>query len=544
MILMLSSFSSKTLAVSKQDALNTVYSSALTNYRLSLQIADRLLEQGDLTEDEYNITLGTLAYRRGNYPLTLSLYKRLSDNAEGFGSNTEYKKVLNAMIESYLRVDDIGNASLYARKLQTLSAKTADRYYEAAAIFWMGRISHAKGSRKKAYRQMEKAINLMRTVKSQDYDGIFYESLITRIEYMQRDGMNREEGRAVAEMEELSARAGTTAGSPQYSMTTLMQKDLYAHKAVCSFREGDRKAAETFYRMFQETGNAYQCDYQCILPYLKATARYDDIIRFARIRIDYLHSIGTDYTFEMAAIYNVLAEGYYGKGNYRKAAESYQQLSDIKNEIINRMVRGGIAELTSVYDRKKTEKKSLDDDRHLLAGAIILTAITATVLTAALIYVSSCKRKMARKNRHIISMTDELRGKDPLLDQKQEEEELKRTQTDTDKILFDRMWKRLVDDRLYLQRDFNRDTLVSELKIPKNKFSALFTNFTGQTYLQCITQLRLNHAVELLKSHPAYTVEAVAEECGMSITSFYRLFAQHYGMTPTEYRETIRDNKS
>ncbi|MBS7347933.1 MAG: AraC family transcriptional regulator [Muribaculaceae bacterium] len=45
----------------------------------------------------------------------------------------------------------------------------------------------------------------------------------------------------------------------------------------------------------------------------------------------------------------------------------------------------------------------------------------------------------------------------------------------------------------------------------------------------------------LLKAKGNYTIEAVAEECGFqSRQTFHRLFIDRYGMTPAEYRKTIR----
>ena len=44
----------------------------------------------------------------------------------------------------------------------------------------------------------------------------------------------------------------------------------------------------------------------------------------------------------------------------------------------------------------------------------------------------------------------------------------------------------------------------------------------------------------MLKEQPNYTVESIANDCGIpSVATLYRLFSQKYGMTPTEYRQTV-----
>ncbi|MDR2497473.1 MAG: helix-turn-helix domain-containing protein [Tannerellaceae bacterium] len=58
--------------------------------------------------------------------------------------------------------------------------------------------------------------------------------------------------------------------------------------------------------------------------------------------------------------------------------------------------------------------------------------------------------------------------------------------------------------------------------------------------MEYINILRLDKARQMLDCHAALTVEAIAGECGLSARSFYRLFRERYGITPTEYRKTVK----
>lgn len=102
--------------------------------------------------------------------------------------------------------------------------------------------------------------------------------------------------------------------------------------------------------------------------------------------------------------------------------------------------------------------------------------------------------------------------------------------------LFARVEYEIVSRRLYLQPDFSKEELKKIVYIPKNRFSRLFKEYAGSSFSQYINNLRMEHAVRLLSEHPNYTVESIAQSCGIaSTTTFYRLFSERYDMTPTEF---------
>ena len=60
---------------------------------------------------------------------------------------------------------------------------------------------------------------------------------------------------------------------------------------------------------------------------------------------------------------------------------------------------------------------------------------------------------------------------------------------------------------------------------------------TGTNLNGYINSLRLNHAIQLLKEHPEYTLRAIAELSGInSMPTFHHLFKSGTGMTPSEFK--------
>ena len=106
-----------------------------------------------------------------------------------------------------------------------------------------------------------------------------------------------------------------------------------------------------------------------------------------------------------------------------------------------------------------------------------------------------------------------------------------------DEMLFRRAEKVILSHELYLRDNMSRSVLDDYVHIPKNKLALIFREFTGMTFPNYINSLRLKRAAEILIEHPTHTIESVANDCGIPVAqTFYRLFRDKYGMTPTEYR--------
>ena len=89
--------------------------------------------------------------------------------------------------------------------------------------------------------------------------------------------------------------------------------------------------------------------------------------------------------------------------------------------------------------------------------------------------------------------------------------------------------------------DFSREELIKIIYIPKNKFAQLFKLYARTSFSKYVNNLRLEYAAGMLKEHPYYTIDAIAKECGMStVQTFYRLFSEKFGVTPTEFRSGLK----
>lgn len=107
--------------------------------------------------------------------------------------------------------------------------------------------------------------------------------------------------------------------------------------------------------------------------------------------------------------------------------------------------------------------------------------------------------------------------------------------------LFAQIMKAIVEKKMYLNPNLSREDVIKEVYVPKNKFANLFKTYVHTNFKNYINSLRIDAAIELMQLHPDYTIEAISQECGMaSVQTFYRVFGEQTGMSPSEYRINLQ----
>ncbi len=94
----------------------------------------------------------------------------------------------------------------------------------------------------------------------------------------------------------------------------------------------------------------------------------------------------------------------------------------------------------------------------------------------------------------------------------------------------------------YMSQDISLEALSREANVSSYYLSRLFREETGETFMEYLTNLRLCKAKKLLES----TEQSVKELCqavGYADPNYFsRIFKKNTGLTPTEYREEVRQS--
>ncbi|GAB1483082.1 response regulator [Treponema sp.] len=92
----------------------------------------------------------------------------------------------------------------------------------------------------------------------------------------------------------------------------------------------------------------------------------------------------------------------------------------------------------------------------------------------------------------------------------------------------------------YAQSDLSLPTLCKELYISTSYFSSIFKKLQGKTFVEQLTEIRINKAKELLRTSNMKTYE-IAEKVGYKDAHYFSMsFRKYAGETPTEWREASK----
>ena len=92
----------------------------------------------------------------------------------------------------------------------------------------------------------------------------------------------------------------------------------------------------------------------------------------------------------------------------------------------------------------------------------------------------------------------------------------------------------------YMENDLSADTLCRHLNVSAAYFSTIFKKEVGQSFVAYLTKVRLEHAVELLRTTEDKTY-VIAEEVGYTEPNYFSyVFKKEYGISPSKYRASLQ----
>ena len=93
-----------------------------------------------------------------------------------------------------------------------------------------------------------------------------------------------------------------------------------------------------------------------------------------------------------------------------------------------------------------------------------------------------------------------------------------------------------------MKRELDQPLLVSKVCVRQglsaSRFAHLFRIATGKTFKTCLRESRMEKSRDLLTDY-TLSIKEVASAVGYTFTpNFTRDFTKHFGMSPTEYRNS------
>jgi len=101
----------------------------------------------------------------------------------------------------------------------------------------------------------------------------------------------------------------------------------------------------------------------------------------------------------------------------------------------------------------------------------------------------------------------------------------------------------LEKEKIYQTNSLKLNELSADLEIPPRKLSYLINEHFGMNFNELINEYRIKEAISKIEDgyFDTYTVSALLKEIGFSNkTTFYKLFKDKTGLTPTDYEKKLK----
>ena len=283
--------------------------------------------------------------------------------------------------------------------------------------------------------------------------------------------------------------------------------------------------------------------YREAAEYLMAAGRYTEAAYwYEQLDSTYLATDGAKMTFDNIA--DRLSPRYTA---YRKAGRNADALvlaDSVSVAIDSALVwqkQNDAAELAVIYQSHEKElalndaKSETRIHRVLLAAAILVILLIGYFLVRVRIF----NKELLEKNRRLLTEIEqrEQEEQQTIVQLKAEPQE----NLSANQQLFCRICDLMEDpDHIYTDADLDRNRLAQLLGTNERYITDAIRHCTyGKSITAFLNEYRVRHAAHLLAT-TTDAVTVIAELSGFSRSSFFRIFSDAYGMSPSDYRKVAR----
>ena len=198
-----------------------------------------------------------------------------------------------------------------------------------------------------------------------------------------------------------------------------------------------------------------------------------------------------------------------------------------------------LAEVEQMEEIRQKEELIAEKRQLLLVHRIVLIVMILVCLFVGYMFWRSYKynKVLFEKNRLLVAKIEQREH-----EEQQALEQLEVTPEENltaNQQLYRRLCDLMKDSGVFTDHNTNQDTLASLLGTNRTYIYDALRECANQTPADFINSYRLRYAAHLL-STTSDPVSLIAERCGLSRMTLYRLFNDTYSMSPSDYRNVSR----
>ena len=457
-------------------------------------------------------------------------------------TNGEYGKAIRMADEIIADMDK--ELKQYGGNSEGLAADTKDVNYQVALrmkshmLIFKGECEKNLGHIDEAERYYLEGIDLMMDGMSHpnDYwviDALFYGVLETTDYYLD-NGMPEKTLDLVAKGDTALARLERCHDVPDVVLT-MRRNNITISQAMVYAANGQPDKAEALYQKHRQAEGLSEIDIAADARYLTMTGRYDEAISLFRQADSLYLAKGSPVSeayikFYMMRQYEALQKS--GRKDEALAlGDHMRQLTDSIHVEERRTDVEQEQEIRQKESEIASRRQSVIVHRIILVAAVLIILLIAYLLWRSHIY----NKVLLEKNRRLVAEIEQReREEQQAIEQLKSEPE---EQLTAEQLLFRRICD-LMDssDRIYTDADLDRSRLAKLLGTNEHYITDAISACTnGKSVSSFLNEYRLRYATHLLATTKD-SVALIAELCGFSRSSFFRIFSEAYGMSPSDYR--------
>ena len=318
----------------------------------------------------------------------------------------------------------------------------------------------------------------------------------------------------------------------RHNNITIGQAMIYA-------ANGQHDKAETLYQKHRKAENRKVYDIGADARYLTMSGRYDEAVRLFRQSDSLYMAQGSTITTEYIKHYLMYQYETLQKAGRKDEA---QVLSDRMRQLTDSIrIQEWKTDVEQQQEIRQKETEIASRRQSLIIHRIILVA--AILICLLIIYFlwrsHQHNKALLEKNRRLLAEMEQREQ-----EQQQSIEQLK-AEPQENLTSEQQLFRRICDlmespDRIYTDADLDRSRLAQLLGTNEHYVTdAISTCTNGKSVNIFLNEYRLRYATRLLATTKD-SISLIAELSGFSRSSFFRIFSDAYGMSPSDYRKAAR----
>ncbi len=323
-------------------------------------------------------------------------------------------------------------------------------------------------------------------------------------------------------------------GTPEW-VIQMRRNNVTISKAMVYAANHQKEQAEALFQEHQQFQGLGALDKAAEGLYLTMMGRYDEAVRLFDETDSIMRSNGEPVIdLYVKTLFNYKYDALQKAGRTAEALALGDRIRQLTDSIQQQERQADVEQLQEITQQ---EEEIIRKHQSLTVHRIVLVTIVLLLLMAIYIIwrVRRYNRLLTEKNRSLyeqIQQRQQAEAEEQQLLQAQPEEKLTQNQ-----LLYRRLCELMKDPNVFTDPDTNHETLARLLGTNYQYVYAALRECADTTPADYLNRLRIQYAAQLLEKSDN-SIGLIIEQSGFTNrTTFARLFAAYYSMTPSEYRK-------